>query len=70
MPSKKYTTLALPNALVSRMDEFVVSNTWGFRSRGEVLAAAVRDFLERHPAAEPDATSKAEARPAKSRAKA
>jgi len=50
MPSKQYATFALPKTLVARVDDFVAANTWGYRSRAEVLAAAVREFLERRPA--------------------
>jgi hypothetical protein len=52
MNARKYTTFALPNDLVQRLDYFLDSNTWGFRSRGEVMAIALRDFLLRAGATE------------------
>ena len=48
MAGRDYTTLALPTMLIQRVDGFVKSNTWGYRNRGEVAAAAIREFLQKH----------------------
>lgn len=47
---RKYTTLALPNDLIQRLDRFIATNDWGYRSRGEVATVALREFLLRHEA--------------------
>ena len=65
MPTKGYTTLALPGELVERIDEFVASNRWGYRSRGEVAAVAVREFLRQNA----DAPEPARERPPTARGK-
>lgn len=45
LPGRKYTTFSLPNDLVIRLDSFLEVNSWGYRTRGEVMAEALRDFL-------------------------
>jgi metal-responsive CopG/Arc/MetJ family transcriptional regulator len=45
---RNYTTLALPDSIIHRIDEFIADNSWGFRNRGEVAAAAIREFLQRY----------------------
>lgn len=47
MAVKGYVTLSMPAELIDRVDTFLGKNTWGYRSRAEVVAAAVRDFLQR-----------------------
>jgi metal-responsive CopG/Arc/MetJ family transcriptional regulator len=48
VPSRAYTTLAIPDALITRVDAFIERNSWGYRNRGEVTAAALREFLQRY----------------------
>lgn len=51
----EYVPVKLPGELVQRVDLFLGANTWGFRTRAEVVAGAVRDFLQRHaPSADED----------------
>jgi metal-responsive CopG/Arc/MetJ family transcriptional regulator len=44
--AKGYVTISLPAELVDRIDAFLTKNTWGYRSRAEMVAASVRDFLQ------------------------
>lgn len=48
MADRNYTTIAVPDALAARLDAFVKNNSWGFRNRGEIAAAALREFLQRY----------------------
>ena len=45
--AKGYVTISLPAELVDRIDGFLAKNNWGYRSRAEMVAAAVREFLQR-----------------------
>jgi metal-responsive CopG/Arc/MetJ family transcriptional regulator len=56
VPSRAYTTLAIPDTLIGRVDAFIKKNSWGYRSRGEVTAAALREFLLRYAGAESGVT--------------
>lgn len=47
MAVKGYVTLSLPTDLIDRVDAFLEKNTWGFRSRAEMVTAAIREFLQR-----------------------
>lgn len=44
--ARGWTTIALRNDLVARIDAFVDSNTEGFTSRGVLVAEVMRQFLE------------------------
>lgn len=50
--------------LARRIDRFLEENEWGFSSRGEVVATAVREFLMRHTPSK-DAQEKAVEAPPK-----
>lgn len=43
-----YGTIRLPEQLIARVERFVESNDWGYRTKAEVVAAALREFLQRH----------------------
>jgi len=45
MARKGYTTVALPDELMSEVDVIVSSKKKGYRSRGELVAEAVRNLL-------------------------
>lgn len=47
MPSRRYRTFALHADLVAWIDRFLADDDLGYRSRAEVIAAAVREFIER-----------------------
>lgn len=38
----------LPDELVERVDRFIEDNDWGYRSRAEIAASAIRAFLMEH----------------------
>lgn len=40
-----FTSVSLPDELVAQIDKFIKSNKWGYRSRPDVITAAVRAFL-------------------------
>ncbi|MCW4044243.1 MAG: ribbon-helix-helix domain-containing protein [Candidatus Bathyarchaeota archaeon] len=42
-----YTTIKLPNEMVDEIDKLVGKH--GFRSRGEIVKEAIRNFLMRYP---------------------
>jgi hypothetical protein len=42
--------ISIPQELADKIDKFVKANEWGYRSRADVVAAAVREFLQRHSA--------------------
>jgi metal-responsive CopG/Arc/MetJ family transcriptional regulator len=44
---KGYSTLHVPNELLAEIDRYIQANRWGYKSRPEVVKAAVRDFLDR-----------------------
>lgn len=44
--AKGFTTIALRDALIARLDSFIERNEWGYSNRAEVVTAAVRKFLE------------------------
>lgn len=43
--SKQYTNVGLPNELIEKIDKIIASSGLGYKSRGEVVKEAVRDFL-------------------------
>ncbi len=48
---KKYVGIALPIALINRMDEFIKKDRWGYKSRAELAKEAIRRLvieLEKH----------------------
>ncbi len=47
MARKGYTTVALPDELVSEMDEIISSKKRGYTSRGELVKEAVRSLLDK-----------------------
>lgn len=47
MAVKGYVTISLPADLIEHVDAFLAKNTWGYRSRAELVAAAIREFLAR-----------------------
>lgn len=42
-----YNTFRLPGELIKRIDEYLADNEWGYRSRAELVSAAIREFLEK-----------------------
>jgi metal-responsive CopG/Arc/MetJ family transcriptional regulator len=44
---RPYTTVHLPPDLGQELDRYLQANRWGYRSRGEVVAEAVRTFLRK-----------------------
>lgn len=53
MPHEGFVSLTLKQGLVRKVDDFVARNDLGFTNRAEVAAAAIREFLERHPTPPP-----------------
>lgn len=47
--SKEWITAAVRADLMGIVDDFIERNDIGFYSRGQVIAAALREFFERHP---------------------
>ena len=47
MARKGYTTIALPNELVSEIDEIVESKKRGYSSRAELIKESVRVILDK-----------------------
>jgi len=46
--STKYTTIKIPEEFVKKtIDPFVSDETTGFRSRAEVVMAALRNFIKK-----------------------
>lgn len=46
--SKGFLGVSIPEELAKRVDSFVRHNDWAYRSRSEVVVAALREFLLRH----------------------
>lgn len=44
--ARGWTTVSLKNDLIAAIDDFVATNDAGFSNRAEVIATAVRQFLE------------------------
>ena len=42
---KKYVGIALPIALINRMDEFIKKDRWGYKSRAELAKEAIRRLV-------------------------
>lgn len=42
----EYTTIKLPNELIADLDKLIGKH--GFRSRGEIVKEALRDFLKQY----------------------
>lgn len=53
MPAPGSSNITVPNEIVDRIDEFIRANRWGYRSRPEVVVAAVRAFLQAQRDVEP-----------------
>lgn len=47
-PRRDYVGIKLPPELADRVDAFLLDNPWGYRTRGELVATAVREFLQRY----------------------
>lgn len=47
MVRQGFVGIAIPEELAERIDEYLVKNRWGYRSRGDVIRQAVIDFLRR-----------------------
>ncbi|MEM2999578.1 MAG: ribbon-helix-helix domain-containing protein [Candidatus Bathyarchaeia archaeon] len=43
---REYTTIKLPNELIADLDKLIGKH--GFRSRGEIVKEALRDFLKQY----------------------
>ena len=42
---KKYVGIALPIALINRMDEFIKKDRWGYKSRAELAKDGIRRLV-------------------------
>ncbi len=43
----KYTTIQLPEGIISLIDELIDMKTYGYSSRAEVVKEAVRDLYDK-----------------------
>lgn len=50
LPAPGSSNITVPNEIVDRIDDFLATNRWGYRSRPEVVVAAVRKFLQEESA--------------------
>lgn len=49
MAVKGYSGLSIPDETAEALDQFMARNQWmGFRSRTELILAAIREYLGRH----------------------
>ena len=53
MPAPGWVNCAIRADLIRRLDHFIETSGEGYGSRNEVIAAALREFLARHPTRTP-----------------
>lgn len=47
-PKDRYGTVRVPDDLDEHLNRFKEDNEWGFRSKTEIVATALRDFFQKY----------------------